>query len=159
MRFSFSFSIYLYTPISLDQCHVWFNLYGLGPAKEEKNFKIKIYVFSGLKSAIFCTEMYLKVLHDHGIYVHNTNTLHIIMCQIYYGVLCSCKNQTYHPMSSNYHPTATINKAENWLWLKGVTKPTGTSYNLDNVWSGAPDGPFWKNYSSSGMLYCKQTSK
>ena len=25
-----------------------------------------------------------------------------------------------------------------------VTKPTGTSYNFDKVWSGAPDGRFGK---------------
>ena len=26
----------------------------------------------------------------------------------------------------------------------GGTKPTGTSYNFDKVWSGAPDGRFGK---------------
>ena len=30
------------------------------------------------------------------------------------------------------------------LKIGGVTKPTGTSYNFDKVWSGAPDGRFGK---------------
>ena len=29
-------------------------------------------------------------------------------------------------------------------WDGGATKPTGTSYNFDKVWSGAPDDRFGK---------------
>ena len=39
-----------------------------------------------------------------------------------------------------HQPLATANIAIHCLKLKRVdTKPMGTSYNLDEVWSGAPD--------------------
>ena len=41
---------------------------------------------------------------------------------------------------------------------KGDTKPTGTSYNLDKVWSGAPTYVS-ENNSSSGMLIILTKSK
>ena len=43
-------------------------------------------------------------------------------------------NKTNHPISSNSHPSATANKAIHSLKIGGgVTKPTGTSYNLNKV--------------------------
>ena len=51
-------------------------------------------------------------------------------------------NKTNHLISNNSHPSSTANKVIRflkWGW-GGVTKPTGTSYFFDKVWSGAPDG-------------------
>ena len=45
-------------------------------------------------------------------------------------------NKTNHPISSNSHTSATANKEIHSLkWGGGATKPTGTSYNFDKVWS------------------------
>ena len=69
---------------------------------------------------------------------------HFISC------LCSfcftIQNKTDHPISNNSYPSATANKANTALIEEGggVTKPTGTSYYFDKVWSGAPDGRFEK---------------
>ena len=57
------------------------------------------------------------------------------------------KNKTNHPKSSNSHPSATANKAIHCLKWGGVIKQTGTSYNFDKIWSGAPDSRFGKFFS------------
>ena len=61
------------------------------------------------------------------------------------------KKKTNHLMSSNNHPLTTSNKARKCLKWKGKggglkKQTTGTSYDFDKIWSGAPDG-------SSGKLF------
>ena len=64
-----------------------------------------------------------------------------------------CYNKTNHPMSRNSHPSVNANKAR--CCPKGGggggTKWTGTSYNIDKVWSGELTA-VPENYSSSRML-------
>ena len=54
------------------------------------------------------------------------------------------KNNANRPMSSKSHPSATANKARHCLKWEWGTKPTGTSYNFDKVWSDAPEDRFGK---------------
>ena len=56
----------------------------------------------------------------------------------------SDKNKTNHPISSNSHASAT---AKQNTASSGVTKPTGTSCNFDEVLNGAPYVSFGKYYS------------
>ena len=53
---------------------------------------------------------------------------------------CADKNKTNYPISSNIHPSATMQKWSNTLGQKGwggkgYKKPKGISYNFDKVWS------------------------
>ena len=57
----------------------------------------------------------------------------LVLPKILGNVSVKCKNKTNHPISSNSHPSVTVNKATHSLKRGGYTKPTGTSYNLDKV--------------------------
>ena len=67
---------------------------------------------------------------------YNVNAYQLVPCLI---SLCHClRNKANHPILSNSHPSATANKATHSLniWVGGggvVAKPTGSSYNFDNV--------------------------
>ena len=68
------------------------------------------------------------------------------------------KNKTNHPISSNSHPIDDRQQSNiHPQNRKGVTKPTGTSYNFDKVWSGASDGFNMQNltkpYNRSGRSF------
>ena len=67
-------------------------------------------------------------------------------------------DMTNYSISSNSHHSATANKAMHYLkWRRGVTKPTGTTYNFDKVWSGALDGRLAVQHEEYKMKLKKKT--